>query len=74
MVSGDIDEKPLLEPAPGLIDAGVVGDDWPKLAKFWLRPVVGADDLDDVSPLRTSMADDAAPRAKNMAELQQRRA
>jgi hypothetical protein len=32
------------------------------------------DDFDDVSALRASMADDAAPRAKNMAELQQGRA
>jgi hypothetical protein len=32
--------------------------------------VVFVDDFDDVSALRASMADDAAPRAKNMAELQ----
>jgi hypothetical protein len=35
--------------------------------------VVFADDFDDVSALRASRADDAAPRAKNMAELQQGR-
>ena len=44
------------------------------LVAFWLTPVVCADDdFDDVSALRASMADDAAPRAKNMAELQQGR-
>jgi hypothetical protein len=32
------------------------------------------DDFDDVSALRASKADDAAPKARNMAKLQQRRA
>jgi hypothetical protein len=39
----------------------------------WLAPVVCADDFDDVSALRASIADDAAPRAKSMVELQRGR-
>jgi hypothetical protein len=42
---------------------------------FWLTPVDGADDdFDDVNALRASKADDAAPKARNMAKLQQHRA
>jgi hypothetical protein len=76
MVSGDICEPPLPpEPAPVPIEAEPFEDDRPNVAaESWLAPVVCADDFDDVSALRASKADDAAPRAKNMAELQQDRA
>src|SRR5439155_14600037 len=75
MVSGEICEQPLPpEPVPAPIEAEPLEDDRPNgLAASWLTPVVCADDFDDVSALRASMADDAAPRAKNMAELQQGR-
>jgi hypothetical protein len=75
MVSGDIDEQPLPpEPVPAPIEAEPFEDDRPNVAAAsWLAPVVCADDFDDVSALRASKADDAAPRAKNMAELQRGR-
>jgi hypothetical protein len=70
MVSGEIDAPLPPDPVPEPIEAGEVGDNKPNAA-FWLAPLVCADDFDDVSALRASMADDAAPRAKNMTELQQ---
>jgi hypothetical protein len=75
MVSGDIGEQPLPpEPVPAPIEAEPFEDDRPNVpAESWLTPVVCVDDFDDVSALRASRADDAAPRAKNMAELQQGR-
>ncbi|WOH54192.1 hypothetical protein [Bradyrhizobium sp. sBnM-33] len=75
MVSGDIGEPVPPEPVPGPIEADAFEDMKANgLAEFWLTPVDGAGDFDDVSALRASIADDAAPRAKNMAELQQCRA
>jgi hypothetical protein len=76
MVAGDIAAPPALpEPAPGPIEAEAFEDGRSNTpVPFWLAPEVFADDFDDVSALRTSMADDAAPRANNMAELQQGRA
>ena len=45
------------------------------LTVFWARPVDWVEaEFEEISLLRVSMADDAAPRANNMAELQQRRA
>ena len=75
MVSGEIDAPPAPpEPAPGPIEAEAVEDGRSNtLVAFWPAPEVCEDDFDDVSALRTSMADDAAPRANNMAELQQGR-
>ncbi|WP_338060385.1 hypothetical protein [Bradyrhizobium valentinum] len=75
MVSGDIGEPPLPpEPVPEPTAADAFEDMKANgLAAFWLTPVDGADDFDDASALRASIADDAAPKAKNMAELQQRR-
>jgi hypothetical protein len=75
MVCGDIDDQPLPpEPAPAPIEAEPFEDDSSKgLAAFWPTPAVCADDFDEVSALRASMADDAAPRAKNMTGLQQGR-
>ena len=77
MVCGDICEPPPPdpEPVPEPTEADEVEDIRSNgLVAFWLTPVVCADDdFDDVSALRASMADDAAPRAKNMAELQQGR-
>jgi hypothetical protein len=73
MVSGEIDAPLPPDPVPEPIEAGEVGDNKPNAA-FWLAPLVCADDFDDVSALRASMADDAAPRAKNMTELQHGRA
>ncbi|WP_371419288.1 hypothetical protein [Bradyrhizobium sp. CCBAU 051011] len=72
MVSGDIDELPVPpEPAPGPIEADAFEViEANEFAEFSLTPVDGVDDFDDASALRASMADDAAPRAKNMAELQ----
>jgi hypothetical protein len=44
------------------------------LAVFWVGPVDWVEaEFEEISLLRVSMADDAAPRANNMAELQQRR-
>jgi hypothetical protein len=77
MVSGDICEPPPPdpEPEPEPTEADELEDIRSNgLAVFWLTPVVCVDDFDDVSALRASKADDAAPRAKNMAELQQDRA
>ena len=73
MVSGDFCEQPPPEPAFEPVEAvELVGEKSNGLAAFWLTPVVGADDdFDDVSALRASMADDAAPKARNMAEPQQ---
>jgi hypothetical protein len=76
MVCGDICEKPPPDPEPELepTEAGELEDIRSNgLVAFWLTPVVCADDFDDVSALRASRADDAAPRAKNMTELQQGR-
>ena len=75
MVSGDICEPPPPEPEgePAPTEADELEDIRSNgLLASW--PVDCADDdFDDVSALRASMADDAAPRAKNMAELQQGR-
>jgi hypothetical protein len=80
MVCGEIceqpppDPEPEPEPEPEPTEADELEDIRSNgLVEFWLTPVVCADDFDDVSALRASMADDAAPRAKNMAELQQGR-
>jgi len=68
MVSGEICAQPPLEPelvaepteAVELEDIRSNG-----LAAFWLTPVDCADDdFDDVSALRASIADDAAPKAR----------
>jgi hypothetical protein len=76
MVAGDICEPPPLKLAVGPAEAADVGDRRSNgLLAFWLTPVDGADDdFDDVSALRASIADDAAPKARNMARLQQYRA
>jgi len=76
MVSGDICAPPPPDPEPGPTEADEVEDDRSNgLFAFWLTPVDDADDdFDDVSALRASKADDAAPKARNMAKLQQRRA
>jgi hypothetical protein len=69
MVSGDIEEWPAPpEPLPGPIEAEPFEDGRSNMPVA--PPVVCVDDFDDVSALRASMADDAAPRANNMAELQ----
>jgi len=77
MVCADICEPPPPdpEPVPEPTEADEVEDIRSNgLVAFWLTPVVCVDDdFDDVSALRASKADDAAPRAKNMAELQQGR-
>jgi hypothetical protein len=76
MVAGDICEPPPeLEPEPWPTEADEFEDNASNaFAEFWVTPVVGVDDdFDDVSALRASMADDAAPRANNMAELRQGR-
>jgi hypothetical protein len=75
MVAGDICEPPPLEPEPWPTEADEFEDNTSNaLAEFWVTPVVGVDDdFDDVSALRASIADDAAPRAKSMVELQRGR-
>jgi hypothetical protein len=75
MVCGDICEPPPPEPGPEPTAADEPEDIRSNgLLASWLRPVDCADDdFDDVSALRASMADDAAPKARNMAKLQQRR-
>ncbi len=78
MVCGDICEPPPPdpEPVPEPTEADEPEDIRSnRLLASWLRPVDCADDdFDDVSALRASIADDAAPKARNMAKLQQRRA
>ncbi|WP_347337130.1 hypothetical protein [Bradyrhizobium lablabi] len=71
MVSGDIDDAPLPpEPAPEAIEADALEViEANGFAEFSLTPVDDVDDF-DASALKASMTDDAAPRAKNMAELQ----
>jgi len=74
MVSGETCEHPPPdpEPEPEPTEADELEDIRSNgLAEFWLTPVVCVDDFDDVSALRASIADDAAPRAKSMVELQQ---
>src|SRR5206468_1144065 len=76
MVCGDICEPPPPEPEPEPepTEADEVEDIRSNgLLASWLTPVVCVDDFDDVSALRASIADDAAPRAKSMMELQQGR-
>jgi hypothetical protein len=78
MVSGEICEHPPPDPEPEPEPEPTEADELEDirsngLAEFWLTPVVCVDDFDDVSALRASIADDAAPRAKSMVELQQGR-
>ena len=69
MVSGDICAPPPPDPEPEPTEACEFDDNRSNgLLAFWLTPVDGADDdFDDVSALRASRADDAAPKARNMA-------
>jgi hypothetical protein len=77
MVSGDIDAPAPNEPVPDEagpepIEAEAFEDRKATgFSEAWLAPEVFVDDFDDVSALRASIADEAAPKAKNMAELQQ---
>jgi hypothetical protein len=75
MVAGEICAPPPPDPEPGPTDAcEPEGEISNGLFAFWPAPVDCADDdFDDVNALRASMADDAAPKARNMARLQQRR-
>jgi len=79
MVCGDICEEPPPDPEPVPVPVPTEADEAEDirsngLVAFWLTPEVCVDDdFDDVSALRAPIADDAAPRAKNMAELQQGR-
>lgn len=71
-MAGDILELPLELGGEVLAEADALPERSNGLAGSWLRPVDGgADDFDEVNDLRMSSADDAAPRANNMAELQQ---
>src|SRR6185503_4433654 len=76
MVAGEICAPPPPDPEPEPTEADGVEDIRSNgLFAFWLTPVDDADDdFDDVSALRASKADDAAPKARNMGKLQQRRA
>lgn len=75
MVCGDICEPPPLEPALEAVEAWVLLPDRSNgLEAACVKPVDVVDaDFDDVSDLRASIAADAAPKARNMAELRQRR-
>ncbi len=76
MVSGDICEKPTLDPALvlWLVEVAALLEKSNGLLAPWPKPVDCVDeDFDDSRPWRASMADDAAPMAGNMAELRQRR-
>jgi hypothetical protein len=75
MVCGDIGEWPPPEPDAEPTEAELEDIRSNGVAESWRTPVDRADDdFDDVSAFRASIADDAAPRARNMAELQQCRA
>src|SRR5207244_3505136 len=75
MVSGEICGQPLPPEPPlvfELVEADVPAEKSNRPVVSWLAPVGWVDDdFDDVSALRASRADDAAPRANNMAVLQQ---
>jgi len=73
MVAGDI-----CEPAPGpkagaeLPAAGALPETSNGFVESWIRPVAGGDDdFEEVSDLRASKTDDAAPRANSMTKLHQ---
>ena len=66
MVSGEICDTAAAGPGPEPTEACEFDDGQIERAlAFWLKPVDCADDdFDDVSALRASMADDAAPKGK----------
>jgi hypothetical protein len=70
MVAGDILELPLELDVAMLAEADAPPERSNGFVGSWLRPVEGGEDDFDVSDFRTSSADDAAPRASSMAELQ----
>ncbi|MGY3534702.1 hypothetical protein ACVISU_007470 [Bradyrhizobium sp. USDA 4452] len=75
MVCGEICGVLLLDPELVLlVDVVVEGANSPLDWLAWLELPVCVADFDDISELKRSMADDAAPMANNMAILQQGRA